>query len=90
MWLTHPYDTLLSDLFHSDLLDALKKRGFRLGWGFKDCGFLMSAWARAGGYYLGACSIVKPSTITDYLLAQMLEAANISLMEGLSSRMTVR
>ncbi|KAF5359804.1 hypothetical protein D9756_003004 [Leucocoprinus leucothites] len=37
----------------ADLLDALKQCGFRLGWGFKDCGFLMSAWARAGGYYLG-------------------------------------
>ncbi|KXN87226.1 putative indole-3-pyruvate monooxygenase YUCCA8 [Leucoagaricus sp. SymC.cos] len=36
----------------AELLDALQKRGFRLGWGFKDCGFLMSAWARAGGYYL--------------------------------------
>ncbi|KAJ3571074.1 hypothetical protein NP233_g3990 [Leucocoprinus birnbaumii] len=36
----------------ADLLAALEKRGFRLGWGFKDCGFLMSAWARAGGYYL--------------------------------------
>ncbi|KAF9448562.1 FAD/NAD(P)-binding domain-containing protein [Macrolepiota fuliginosa MF-IS2] len=36
----------------AELLDALEKRGFRLGWGFKDAGFLMSAWARAGGYYL--------------------------------------
>ncbi|EKM78021.1 hypothetical protein AGABI1DRAFT_76376 [Agaricus bisporus var. burnettii JB137-S8] len=36
----------------AELLDGLKKRGFRLGWGYKDAGFLLSAWAKAGGYYL--------------------------------------
>jgi len=36
-----------------DLLDGLHKVGFRTNLGFKDTGFPLLAWGRAGGYYLG-------------------------------------
>lgn len=28
--------------------------GFKLNWGEQDAGFILSAWNKAGGYYLGA------------------------------------
>jgi hypothetical protein len=36
-----------------ELLDGLRKRGFRLNLGYKDAGFSLAVWERAGGYYLG-------------------------------------
>lgn len=43
-----------------DLLDGLRKRGFRINWGYRDAGILLSAWTKAGGYYLdvGASQLV--------------------------------
>ncbi|KAF8884029.1 FAD/NAD-P-binding domain-containing protein [Infundibulicybe gibba] len=35
-----------------DILDGLRKRGFKLGFGVEDAGFLLSAFEKAGGYYL--------------------------------------
>ncbi|KAJ7930009.1 hypothetical protein B0H13DRAFT_2228389 [Mycena leptocephala] len=35
-----------------DLLDGLRKRGFRLNLGYKDAGFSLAVWENAGGYYL--------------------------------------
>ncbi|KAJ7904759.1 hypothetical protein B0H14DRAFT_2664275 [Mycena olivaceomarginata] len=35
-----------------ELLDGLRKRGFRLNLGYKDAGFSLAVWERAGGYYL--------------------------------------
>ncbi|KAJ6515648.1 hypothetical protein C8R45DRAFT_957213 [Mycena sanguinolenta] len=35
-----------------ELLDALRKRGFRLNLGYKDAGFSLAVWENAGGYYL--------------------------------------
>lgn len=35
-----------------EILDGLKKRGFRLGWGHGGSGFLTLALTRSGGYYL--------------------------------------
>ncbi|KAJ7180333.1 hypothetical protein C8R43DRAFT_972653 [Mycena crocata] len=35
-----------------ELLDGLRKRGFRLNLGYKDCGFSLAVWENAGGYYL--------------------------------------
>ena len=36
-----------------ELLDGLTKRGFKLAWGDEGSGFLMMAYSRGGGYYLG-------------------------------------
>jgi hypothetical protein len=41
----------------SDLLDGLRRRGFKLTMGEDDSGFLQMAWQRGGGYYLGDLSI---------------------------------
>ncbi|KAJ7752730.1 hypothetical protein DFH07DRAFT_516852 [Mycena maculata] len=35
-----------------ELLDGLRKRGFRLNLGYKDAGFSLAVWENAGGYYL--------------------------------------
>jgi len=35
-----------------ELLDGLRESGFKLNLGFKDAGFALLAWSRAGGYYL--------------------------------------
>ncbi|KAJ7662439.1 hypothetical protein B0H17DRAFT_1093497 [Mycena rosella] len=35
-----------------EILDGLRKRGFKLNMGTMDAGFPLSAWHRAGGYYL--------------------------------------
>ncbi|KAA1476298.1 FAD/NAD-P-binding domain-containing protein [Dentipellis sp. KUC8613] len=35
-----------------EMLDGLRKVGFKLGWGHDGSGFLMLAWTRSGGYYL--------------------------------------
>ncbi|KAJ7490350.1 hypothetical protein B0H11DRAFT_2010164 [Mycena galericulata] len=35
-----------------DLLDGLRKRGFRLDLGYKNAGFSLAVWESAGGYYL--------------------------------------
>lgn len=37
-----------------ELLDGLHARGFETNQGEDDSGFLMMAWAKAGGYYLNA------------------------------------
>ena len=37
----------------SDLLDGLRKRGFKLTMGEDDSGFVLLVWDKAGGYYLG-------------------------------------
>ncbi|KAL1678256.1 hypothetical protein EV122DRAFT_212285 [Schizophyllum commune] len=43
-----------------ELLDGLKRVGFRTNMGYKDAGFLLLAWERAGGYYLdvGASQLI--------------------------------
>jgi hypothetical protein len=38
-----------------DILDGLRKCGFKLNMGTLDSGFALSAWDRGGGYYIGAC-----------------------------------
>lgn len=42
---------------HRDILDALKKRGFKTNFGIQGTGFGLLAWSRAGGYYLGTSKI---------------------------------
>jgi hypothetical protein len=37
----------------SNLLEGLRKRGFKLTMGEDGTGFLQMAWKKAGGYYLG-------------------------------------
>lgn len=44
------------DLIPRETLDGLKKAGFKLGWGIDGSGFLMLAWTKGGGYYLGTRS----------------------------------
>ncbi|KAJ6628886.1 FAD/NAD-binding domain-containing protein [Mycena sp. CBHHK59/15] len=48
-----------------DLLDGLRKRGFRLNLGYKDAGFLLAVWESAGGYYLdvGASQMIVDGKI---------------------------
>ena len=46
-------------LLSRELLDGLKRVGFRTNMGYKDAGFLLLAWERAGGYYLGKFSTNK-------------------------------
>ncbi|KAJ7730607.1 hypothetical protein DFH07DRAFT_848634 [Mycena maculata] len=43
-----------------ELLDGLRARGFRLNMGTMDAGFALSAWDRAGGYYIdvGASQLI--------------------------------
>ncbi|KAF7368295.1 Flavin-containing monooxygenase [Mycena venus] len=43
-----------------DILEGLRKRGFRLNMGTMDAGFSLSAWDRAGGYYIdvGASQLI--------------------------------
>lgn len=36
-----------------ELLDGLHKRGFKTTLGDDDAGFLLMAWSKGGGYYLG-------------------------------------
>jgi len=36
-----------------ELLEGLKKRGFKTTLGEDDSGFLLMAWNKGGGYYLG-------------------------------------
>ena len=36
-----------------DILDGLQRVGFRLNYGLDGSGFLLLAWQRGGGYYLG-------------------------------------
>ena len=36
-----------------EILDGLRKHGFRTNMGFKDAGLLLSVMAKAGGYYMG-------------------------------------
>jgi len=35
-----------------EVLDGLRKCGFKLNWGIMDAGFALTAWERAGGYYI--------------------------------------
>ncbi|KAJ7781013.1 hypothetical protein B0H16DRAFT_1299386 [Mycena metata] len=35
-----------------ELLDGLRKRGFKLDLGYKDAGFMLAVWEKAGGYYI--------------------------------------
>ncbi|KAJ7648501.1 hypothetical protein B0H17DRAFT_1103099 [Mycena rosella] len=48
-----------------DLLDGLRKRGFRLDLGYKNAGFLLAVWESAGGYYLdvGASQMIVDGKI---------------------------
>ncbi|KAJ7748281.1 hypothetical protein DFH07DRAFT_830240 [Mycena maculata] len=43
-----------------EMLDGLRARGFRLNMGMMDAGFALSAWDRAGGYYIdvGASQLI--------------------------------
>jgi len=43
-----------------DILDGLRRRGFRLNKGYNDCGVMSSVWQRGGGFYLdvGACQLI--------------------------------
>lgn len=54
--LTYAVLLILRAWFRRELLDGLRKRGFKLNSGFKGTGFGLLAWKRAGGYYLGAAS----------------------------------
>lgn len=36
-----------------DILEGLKKVGFKLNMGFKDTGLLVWVWQRAAGFYVG-------------------------------------
>ncbi|KAF7378261.1 Flavin-containing monooxygenase [Mycena sanguinolenta] len=40
------------DSLYRDLLDGLRKRGFKLNMGMMDAGFAISAWNRGGGFYI--------------------------------------
>lgn len=42
-----------------DVLEGLQKRGFHINKGYKDCGVLLAVWQKAGGYYLGAYSLLQ-------------------------------
>lgn len=48
-----------------ELLDGLKRVGFRTNMGYKEAGFLLAAWERAGGYYLdvGASQLIVDGKI---------------------------
>ena len=50
---SHSELTTKTNARRRDLLDGLKKRGFRLNMGHNDCGLLPTVWERGGGYYLG-------------------------------------
>ena len=52
-----------------ELLDGLRGSGFRLNFGDDGSGFLMKAWERGGGYYLGI-----PNSHNEF------ETSHISLM----------
>lgn len=45
---------LRNDIVLREILDGLRKRGFKLGWGNEGSGFLLLAWTKGGGYYLGS------------------------------------
>lgn len=50
---------LTQDIAEADkeLLEALTKKGFRLDYNYDGSGFLMKAYERGGGYYLGTSSL---------------------------------
>ena len=43
-------------MFYREVLDGLRKRGFKLSLDHKDAQFLVQGCVRTGGYYLGKCS----------------------------------
>lgn len=36
-----------------EILDGLHQRGFKTNMGYNDAGAFLTAWVRAGGYYVG-------------------------------------
>lgn len=59
-----------------DILDALRKVGFRPKWGIKDAGFGLLAWDIAGGYYFGASQLFAEGKIklkNDALIERFME-----------------
>ncbi|KAJ7094555.1 hypothetical protein B0H15DRAFT_127960 [Mycena belliarum] len=52
MELLAPRKTLEIAEADKELLDGLRKRGFRLNLGYKNAGFSLAVWENAGGYYL--------------------------------------
>ena len=48
-----PILVVVAECIARELLDGLRESGFKLNLGFKDAGFALLAWSRAGGYYLG-------------------------------------
>ena len=73
-----------------ELLDGLKRVGFRTNMGYKDAGFLLLAWERAGGYYLGKFSTKFEDrksnvfTRTDVGASQLIIDGKIKLKAGSS------
>ena len=71
-----------------ELLDGLKRVGFRTNMGYKDAGFLLLAWERAGGYYLGKFSTKFEDrksnvfTRTDVGASQLIIDGKIKLKSG--------
>jgi len=54
---------LLSSFIYQsrEILDGLRKVGFRLNTGLLGTGLFLLTWSRAGGYYIGTC--IAPSGI---------------------------
>jgi len=56
------HQRLVQDIAAADkeTLDGLRKRGFKLGWGEDNSGFVLLAWSKGGGYYLdvGASQLI--------------------------------
>lgn len=48
-----PHHSPTSTFMYRELLDGLRKRGFKLDLGYKDAGFMLAVWEKAGGYYIG-------------------------------------
>ncbi|CAK5275373.1 unnamed protein product [Mycena citricolor] len=61
-----------------DLLEGLKKCGFRLNLGYKDCGFSLAVWEHAGGYYIDVGT-------SQLLIDGKIKLKNDSLIESFSA-----
>ncbi|KAJ7135908.1 hypothetical protein C8R44DRAFT_769283 [Mycena epipterygia] len=57
-----------------ELLDGLRKRGFRTSFGYKNAGFLLALWEKAGGYYIDV-------GVSQLIAAGKIKIKNDSLIE---------
>jgi hypothetical protein len=68
-------------VFDREILDGLKRVGFKLSTGIDGTGFLLLAWTRAGGYYLGSLRLLFLFH-TDFICPELDVGASQMIIDG--------